>query len=82
MKLAASLVQQAVQADPGGDNLKAQLSHVAYTLATAAMPQEQLGALEHAKRLVTKQAMIRLRRLPIVLTLIHTYVYIACIGAG
>ena len=52
MELATYLVQQAVEADPHEDNTKAQLSHVAYTLATAATPHQQLVALEHAERLV------------------------------
>lgn len=52
MELATHLVQQAVEADPHGDNIKAQLSHIAYALATATTPQQQLVALEHAEHLV------------------------------
>jgi hypothetical protein len=51
MELATELVQQAVAADPGGDNVKAQLSFVAYSLATATTPQLQADALEHAQGL-------------------------------
>ena len=53
MELATGLVQQAVEADPEGDNIKAQLSFVAYALATAASPEQQLGALKHADHLVS-----------------------------
>eukprot|EP01043_Picozoa_sp_COSAG02_P022481 COSAG02_NODE_1170_length_14123_cov_9.614946_6_plen_166_part_00 len=53
MELATELVQQAVEADPEGDNIKAQLSFVAYALATAATPHEQFSALEHAEHLVS-----------------------------
>lgn len=51
MELATELVQQAVAADPAGDNVKAQLSFVAYSLATATTPQLQADALEHAQGL-------------------------------
>lgn len=54
MELATELVQQAVYADPDGDNTKAQLSHVAYTLATATTPQQQLAALEQAENIVRR----------------------------
>jgi hypothetical protein len=56
MELATELVQQAVYADPDGDNIKAQLSHVAYTLATATTPQQQLAALEQAENIVRQSS--------------------------
>ena len=49
MALATELVQAAVDADGRRDNIKAHMSAVAYSLATARTAEQQAAALEHAE---------------------------------